>query len=456
MAQVVRMVTTSFKTEMAEETASIAKEQEKDSLERKSLSTVFFLSYDIVNSTEFKIRSPDTWQNVVKNFYKLAISDTKRLIPGCSVWKKAGDEVLLYFQIHEPSGIINTIENIASTQALLRSRFKSETHTRGILDVKATLWSAQVGRSDAPNLILSETDGSLDFIGPEIDFGFRLTTCSAPGILVVDPKIVWILENQAENTSNSSQSILKHTRLISYETLKGVWNNRYIPIYWYHPIINSPTDILPFDEFKRNHLANSLLEGKTKSISLKKIGKDLGVIDSWDQLISTIGKGERIGQSPVESNKQAEIHLVAICINDEAKILCGKRLTSKQRFPGMWEFGCTQLYAGADTIFDIIASEYLTDFGVSIRNLIGETNAPTPIATFGFRENDQYGRWIPGIIFVASGTGITHESSEKYSEMRWLSIDEIDRIEETASVSNFHKNAKLAIELFTREIQSAE
>lgn len=102
--------------------------------------TLCFLSFDLVNSTEFKVRKPNVWQNTVKKFYQFVSTAAQRDIKNCFLWKKAGDEVLLFFQPDDVKELSNSLIAINHIQSELRETLRTDTDSSGILDLKATVW----------------------------------------------------------------------------------------------------------------------------------------------------------------------------------------------------------------------------------------------------------------------------------------------------------------------------
>jgi isopentenyldiphosphate isomerase len=456
MAKVSSMVSISKANQLRQQVNSEFNEYDQPQTEGKQ-GVVFFLSFDIVNSTEFKIRAPRNWQILFKEFFQSAIELTESTITNARVWKKAGDEVLFYFQILSRELLPGTISKISYIQDELRRLIKTHAGPMVLLDVKATFWCAFVGDNGPYNLLIQEGHGSLDFIGPDIDFGFRLSSEGAPGILVVDPKIVWILQRRAANLPLESNQIFRQTVLVSYKILKGVWNGRYVPIFWHHSNISSPRDILPYDEHKRNPIAFDLIENKQLSIDLNKIGHDLGVIGQWVEINDKFDENiEPIFEFHPEK-KEAEVHIVAVCINENHQVLCAKRAINKTLHPGLWELGCSHFQFGSKNIYEILRDEYSKTFSVEILNLLGGADEPTPVSTFGFRESTTNNHWIPGIVFVAKArnTSPIHNPS-KHSHVRWMTLEEISSIKVSDAIPGFHKRVKLAFCEFNKQEKSVK
>jgi|GEM_PF-2407469 NUDIX domain len=419
--------------------------------------TVFFLSFDIVNSTQFKVVEPSKWVSKTKDFYKGIKEKIEEISDTARVWKSQGDEVLIYFTINDIKKLYNCIENIYS---ILKELIKNiqENEGKSLLSVQATLWVALVSEDKKDdqniNLAISSTfQSGYDFIGPDIDFGFRIASKSAGGIICMDPKIVAMLVKSSEK--NYTLEHWKKFRLIDFVQLKGIWRDRFVPIIWYHPEIEAPKKIFPYDEKKRNELVKCLLEKKTKSkdaLDIMKIFDDLGKNETIDELVEDIGKfSVDIGAMP--QNRIAEVHMVAILFNEEkSKTFCAKRSESKPRFPNYWEHGCCQLKRGEESPEQIIKQQYKNDFGIDIvefkKDYRLENKELYIVCSYSFK--DAYGNIIPGFIV----TGIAKEfipenwNKDKHSQLKWMTIEEIHKLDNSECVENFKQHVDLAKKLW--------
>ena len=65
-----------------------------------------------------------------------------------------------------------------------------------------------------------------DFLGPDIDTGFRIGKCTQPGMLVVSVEMAELL---SEAPGDVNPMIGK---IVGWEELKGVWNDKRYPVIW--------------------------------------------------------------------------------------------------------------------------------------------------------------------------------------------------------------------------------
>jgi len=232
-----------------------------------------FLSIDMVNSTEFKNHEP-LWPYVIHRFYMYCVDEIKQVCPHFNVWKYIGDEVVFWRHVVAADNLATLTRDIHA--ALLRVIAKLDQidgehgiRTRNLISAKATVWVAAAdfvpnplsqgrnGASKLQNKIIRENhiiglDAGrqvhetilFDFVGPEIDIGFRISKFAHRGVLLLGCGLAHLLLEQSHTTDN----IDKHMKIVSYEPLKGVWNGRTYPIIWYTDNWNAIDEKFHYDE----------------------------------------------------------------------------------------------------------------------------------------------------------------------------------------------------------------
>lgn len=212
-----------------------------------------FLSVDMVGSTQFKARftgkGSEGWLDTFRAFFTnfplmlagqlafefLEDDDT----PAVDVWKVMGDEVIF---VAEPS----SAEELTSIlRALLRTMKLYEASHFDLLPLrlKGTGWLADFGEHnielDIPELSASDVAPHVDYIGPDLDLGFRISKFARPASLVLSLDLVELLLD-ASNVSGLS------LYLVGQEELKGVMFGRPYPIIWTHDAEDS-FDFMPWE-----------------------------------------------------------------------------------------------------------------------------------------------------------------------------------------------------------------
>lgn len=213
-----------------------------------------FLSIDMVGATLFKARFNgegsqgwlDTFRTFFTNFPLMLAGqigfeflDNVDSTPAFDVWKVMGDEVIF---VTEPG----TAEELTSVLlALLRTmKLFEESHFQELpLRLKGTAWVADFDghniELDIPELSASETARHVDYIGPDIDLGFRLSKYARPASLVLSLDLVDVLLGAA----NADSAALY---LVGREPLKGVMFGRPYPIIWMRQA-DEDFDFLPWE-----------------------------------------------------------------------------------------------------------------------------------------------------------------------------------------------------------------
>lgn len=196
-----------------------------------------FLSVDMAGSTQFKARFTDggSWLNTFRTFFTnfplmlagqigfafLEEGDT----PSVEVWKVMGDEVIFVASPTSAEELVNLLLALLRTMNAYEERYFQDLPLR----LKGTAWLADFS---GPNIELeipelSGGDGirAMDFIGPDLDLGFRVGKFARPECLALSFDIADLLLGAA----NADQIALY---LIGAEELKGVMFGRPYPIIW--------------------------------------------------------------------------------------------------------------------------------------------------------------------------------------------------------------------------------
>lgn len=278
----------------------------RDENEKTEARLYLFLSFDLVNSTEYKTLTND-WPAVFSHFYFDVEQKCKDDLC-CKIWKYAGDEVLLYHRVESqklfyefPFKTYNILEN------LIGRLNKNPRKTKTSLSVKATMWVADVkyyslwktdsslaDRPEIANIFFSkklyrhnngatidlETD--IDFLGPDIDIGFRLSNYSRRGKLAACSNFAYLLWRKAVNQKKTSMPISAigdHMKIVAYEQLKGIWNDRRYPIIWFDKHWEKTEDMFLYDEEYYSDIVKQIKRGGKQPDHLSyidKIYRDVG------------------------------------------------------------------------------------------------------------------------------------------------------------------------------------
>lgn len=420
-----------------------------------------FLSLDLDNSTslkEFEI----AWPLILSHFYDIANHEIRKdasII--IELWKYIGDEILFYAKIVNMLEIEQCLkafyqasETIAS---LINNLFPSGTK----LAIKATSWLAEAiymppddlrstrvkferFHPNIRNLIIQIPSTStqvpqLDFIGPDIDVGFRISKFAHHGFITISAELARILIHKG------SKAIQDNLRIIIYQQLKGVWTNRFYPIIWYRENWKDLNSLFQYDDEFTSEIVKGAIYKKDDKIRKERIDRpfrDLERATTNDALINKIAAGiSKQGTNEINSllliEEKLEVHCVAVCFNGEGEVLIGKRPHNKSLFPDCWEFGCAQL-APKQEFTDCIRLHYKTDFGLEF-DLISKH----PFSSYFI-----HGKKVPGLVFFALAQNPKEVKkrnlSQKHAEIRW--IDPLNsNLAANECIPDFHSTLKEAL-----------
>ena len=272
---------------------------EKDELENTSKVFMFF-SVDLENFTQYKTENKE-WASVITNFYTYIVRNVDKAYQNAVVWKYVGDEVLFYIEVDKIEEILCAPASLHT--AMMSTQSEIQMNDSSILRLKGALWVAGV-KSDTGcakfgkdiscmYLDLSSeqyTAKSLfkDFIGVDIDEGFRMSKNAAQGKIVIDPKIAFLLVKHADKEPRKLiRKIIKNTKIVGYCFMKGIWKERAYPVIWYADNWSENSILLYDEHFANEYAKNVLLESKEVK-PLKHILKIFGSIDTARKSVKII------------------------------------------------------------------------------------------------------------------------------------------------------------------------
>jgi len=425
--------------------------------------TYLFFPFDLVNSTAFKNRNKQ-WGKLFDGFVSQSKILMEQEFPFIKIWKMVGDEILFYMQVKSDDDLHFAPKKTYDVLQKCIGFIEMYEGTKSNLSIKATIWSAVVYDSedknteDRDNIIIKEKDVDdyiLDFLGLDIDTGFRISKFVIGSVLVVDAKLACLIADLEKEKNDKHFS--NFMRIVSYQQLKGVWDNRYYPIVWFRSEgWNNPREIFVYDERFNSEIVKQIFDTDEKCLEevslLPKIFKYLDKLDDVENLKKKIvNKSNPILIPKTPKDKLCEMHIVAICVNSNDEILIAKRAEGKNTLPNIWEFGCSQLRINQDFI-SAINKDYNNDFGIKL-NLI--ENAPVSTYTMG----DIKSRVVPGLIFVCrieENENNIKLDNKKHSEYKFVNKENYKDIHKNEAVSDFHKRIEDTYKLLERNYKKTE
>jgi isopentenyldiphosphate isomerase len=402
-----------------------------------------FFSFDLSNSTEYKTRAPDEWVKSIDSFYQEVLRSVEDYTEiNCQLWKFLGDELVFYFEEPFIQDLIRIIPLIKKTIVTTKQALDNLTKTSFSLSVKAAVWIALVSEEQektrnikyiSPNYNQPNPHHeSFDFLGPEIDAGFRLCSKAPAGRLLIGAKLAYMLMED--------EAYAQKLRIVEYANLKGIWNGRGYPIIWFEEDWSKIKETFEYDAEMNSPLVLRITESiclnpNIKGLcTIKKANEaafsDVKIIRSYLE-----GRSDKKKIIKPSFHQKAEVHCVAVCINKKDQVLTFLRSAQKALLPGTWDFGCSTI-RNKKTIEETLVTEYQMNFSIKINR-----DTLKPIGTYYIQE-----KGIPGIIFscMVEDTEI-QLNDRKRSDYRWINKDEIaDFLSQNNAVSDFKKSANAA------------
>lgn len=414
----------------------------------------FFLSLDLVNSTAFKERNRDDWQFWIRSFYDEAKNfwTNQQVTTRPTVWKYAGDEVLFYKRLRSVRDCQVAVQESYRALRSVSSTVRTWTEQRNPrMYVKGVCWAAHVEyKSPAPNSDLLSIDGprnvvfespmdlgsgkTLDFLGPEVDAGFRLSAGSIKNALVVSAELAHVVHTRG------TVDVKGKIRLIDYCELKGVWDGRRYPILWYR-------DSWEADELDSEYDYDDAF---VYGIVSKARSSNEDGIRRLDSILSQVRRRWLVelqlpSDSPDEDLSDTadalpapEVHCVAVCFRDDGRVLLARRTQTKAVLPGMWEAGCARLQPG-ENFYDAMKRDYKADFNLELK-----FDCFRPWGVVGSYEFSKAGGVVPGVVFVASVENADTLAFSKHDRVEWFQPDNLPEEVTSACVPDLQDRVRRA------------
>lgn len=396
---------------------------------------VLFFSFDIVNSTSYKTVNYYGWARVLNLIFKKLRAEVASKINFSQLWRILGDEAIFVVKIKEEEELRKTISKVFEILVTMIDQIKTgnlfddiasaekekiKLKLENTLSLKAAAWIAVV--ADVGNGNLQETEQEdpeleniferyqsdegyeiCEFLGNDIDAGFRIAEYTLDGKLVLSYELAYLLSKETD-----SMSCLN---IITYKRLKGIWKEKLYPIIWYHnPKVFEQLcsrrieleESFAFDAREEYDLIKEYFENRDPT-SLKraiydermftrvpyafnKILDDRGLKKKMDKLQEMI-KAPSDQRINYFASNGLQMHCAVVCFkqeNDEISILLAKRSSKKAILSGKWEFGGAKISKNI-SIVEQVKKEYKDDFKIDVEPILDRTrkdSQPIPLALY--------------------------------------------------------------------------
>ena len=309
--------------------------------ERPYLLYVFF-SFDLVDSTLYKNNQKEIWPTVFSHFYTLVRKGMKQKFRGINVWKYIGDEVLFFKELNSKEDLFDVIpgsqEVLTSTLKHLNDVYKENLKP---LSLKGTIWCAPVTEARGVELRIPQDEkprnfsidnvyedfdtpyekstSRKDFIGPDIDIGFRISKYAEKEKVVASADLAYMVLKSKPPVGIDKNRLTENLKIVSYEDLKGIWNDRYYPIIWYYKDWKNIKESFAYDDrFKSEIIDNVYLNQFDDIKYLLKIFKQLSIIAEKNELLEILEESEKIAKKRAKKKPPKRIPVI-IPTSDECR-----------------------------------------------------------------------------------------------------------------------------------------
>lgn len=492
-----------------------------------------FFSFDIVNSTKYKTLTTQ-WPTIIKTLLKYIqdlVQDKDTPLKEAILWRVIGDEIIFYIKISNldelKEAIDYTFEVTQKVSLSLKSgKFNGRIENQDIvkneieimkiqnnLSIKSAAWVAPINEKNTNpyDNILSSYDSVyatskvtvLEFIGRDIDTGFRIKAEALPRKLIISLEIAYLLKikhksdmeysrKETENLNKyrevskkyeeiSDEKFYEKFIIMDYKQLKGVFDESPYPLIFYHnpeKTINEkwePEEIsfdesFDYDEPQMLEIVNKYFSRKIKEssnnkndflnkdmydskIAIDKIIKSKYLYDKLEYLeeicpLENLNRADNRNREGAQISK-IELHCAVVCCDvKNKKILIAKRNTEHKTNPEVWDFGCSEAESG-EKLIDSIKRQYKERFDIEIELYIDsdrEDKQPVPLHIYelGDFKNKK------GIIFAAKvlnqnkeNLGVEFKAGDKYVELKWINREDIEKLKKQGEklVSDFEHTA---------------
>ena len=439
---------------------------------QKPPQVVLFFSYDIVNSTEFKT-TINQWPTILSHIFQKVKHYVEEAIPSAEVWRILGDEIIFVTYVSWLDDLFAYVDNIFRVLQSICKEIRSETlfdrysdiapyahYLRSILGLKAACWIARIIEQTEGNdtecednivtkYQLSNNRCITEFLGNDIDEGFRLSKMVTQRRMVVSFALAYLLSEHTE--------YLNRLRIISYECLKGIWRNRPYPIIWYHDpkYCENVTfdDSFYYDEAQEEKLSRKyFLNRKQYSEDPFPIPSIKMYTDIYDALTKICqdqilekkisGIKELLNHSDQPDKYMCladtfDLDCVAVCLTKDSKVLVARHADGRHNHPQKWYFGGHKILKD-DKISEQLPEYYKREFGVEIALIPDATgSAPRPLRIYESKYGEQYHKGIIMVAEIFDSSKLTHNNKARNTEVLLMSVDEAKNISKDDAIPYF-------------------
>lgn len=443
-------------------------------------------SFDLVNSTKYKVTS-SKWPYVFQEFYREVGVQMMKIIGDTVPWKHIGDEILFAKKIMSKKDVLHGCKNVALVrEKVLEKLYQSYPCSKNFLDIKSVIWltraiEIRVENSDLSegmnlrerSIMLKKSEDSFDFLGKDIDSGFRLGKFVEHGKIVLGVKYCHCLykmykkekskQEMVAKDLNKVENIIESLTIISYKKLKGIWNDNPYPIIWYHQDLKNPLKMFKYSDHLESELVQEYIKNKTHDLikdfyEVKYIEKliEEQVLEKELELIQTLIEKQIEGNKITKNQKsfkeeikpKFEVHNSVVFVTKDMKVLVFKRDKTKKIEPNKWEFGSVYLQEKKEMI-ESLKEQYFKKYSIS-KDIL---SALTLFHSFIVEKEN-----IVGLMYLCNVnqkkiTEVLRDKTKDYSEYKFIDIIETLKPENIKNIkSDYVKNFESELRKIQRKL----
>lgn len=386
---------------------------------------LLFFSFDIVNSTIFKTLNPNNWAEIIKNILKASISI---FINSSSddylMWKSLGDEIVFTKKLTSVAALDKSLDEIYNKlQALnqsIRNAELCDAESAHILGVKATAWLANLsGGNDTDNISvayqINDNRKYLDYLGPDIDIGFRISKYSMENQLLISFEIAYLLLKIQED-----RNIASRVRFVTRASLKGVWNNLPYPIFGYQYDVKSNTS--------RGMHVIAEAEEDVESYEERVVGEicaEMHLEHKIEKLLAIITRKSDI--TPRRIIRQYKVRYRMVCYQREEQDQSISFMMVKTEVDGAWKLVEIETYY--DLRFAAFIQEYFMDkLRIDVQvELDSRYYGQVPVVVSSTDGQDEKGTSVKDMVLLGRMVSEMHTPhTAHYTEVVFINEKEIE------------------------------
>lgn len=423
---------------------------------------------------------------------------------GFQLWKLVGDEVLLYHKLVSKEEFYQTILFIDLKRKVLiekticnylkkvfpKGNYKAisgeavqerqEEYSRlfrQYFAVRTTAWCGSCASNESgislrkPNVIYDQMrlnneevlpSNRLDFLGPDMDEGFRLCEYAEKNKFILTPKLVYLLYRLFRNDKDKRSLLDMNFKIVNYVSMKGVWEHRLYPILMFCQ--HDPDSQTPIESWK-HQFEYDAFEASQLYINIEKYGEDFVTnsqfsVKNLEKIYNDIVReNEMRDMEDVFINQEKamksisgewaklldkrppkfEFHISCLCYNRRRR----KYWVTNHNTHG-WSFGCISITQN-EHYYDSVMAAYKEKYNLEI-----SLNENNPIISFYStdRKPASLGSILGVVILV---TDVKGDGVKEGIESGWYSYNELQHLQGEKKLTNFEAILEKARSILTKK-----